>query len=403
MNKLLAIAWNDIRHQFADRSELVFFLVLPLLFTLVLAAAQGGGDDPNADLRNPLLVVDEDKSEVSARLGEALAASAVMRPVFKTRAEAESQFEQKDNTNTALLTIPAGFGQALMAGQPAELSVRKHPNDSRALTVEPAIRVAADQVSTAVLAARAAVAEAEQIRPFASDAARQAYFQQSIDMAQDLLKNPPARVEATQAAQVVRQGMSGAEQSSAGQLVTWCLITLIAASEGLLFERLEGTLRRMVITPTSKAIILTGKIAGRLGSGLVQMAVLIGVGALLLGVNWGRSPLALALIVVSFALAAVAFGVLLGTFAKTRSQAGWLSVMFGMVTAALGGAWWPLEITPPIYQTVVKALPTTWAMIGFNDVLVRGESAAGVLPEVAILLAFAVVFFGIGVRRFRFE
>jgi ABC-2 type transport system permease protein len=71
--------------------------------------------------------------------------------------------------------------------------------------------------------------------------------------------------------------------------------------------------------------------------------------------------------------------------------------------AALGGAWWPLEITPPIYQTVVKALPTTWAMIGFSNVLVRGQGVAGVWPQAAILLGFALVFFVVGIWRFRYE
>jgi len=52
---------------------------------------------------------------------------------------------------------------------------------------------------------------------------------------------------------------------------------------------------------------------------------------------------------------------------------------------------------------VVKALPTTWAMSAFNDILVRGQSVAGILPQASILVGFAVVFFAIGIRRFRFE
>jgi linearmycin/streptolysin S transport system permease protein len=168
-------------------------------------------------------------------------------------------------------------------------------------------------------------------------------------------------------------------------------------------ERLGGTLRRLASTPTSKATILGGKVLGRLGSGLLQMVLLIGFGAIVFKVQWGRSPVALAAIMLSFVLAAVAFGVLLGTFAKTRSQAGGLVILFSMLTAALGGCWWPLDITPPIYQTTVKILPTTWAMQGFNNVLVRGAGLEMVLPQVAVLLLFAVVFFAVGVKRLQFE
>jgi ABC-2 type transport system permease protein len=77
--------------------------------------------------------------------------------------------------------------------------------------------------------------------------------------------------------------------------------------------------------------------------------------------------------------------------------------MFSMLLSALGGAWWPLEVTPSAYQAVVKILPTTWAMIGFNDVILRGQGVAGILPVVGVLIAFAAVFFSLGIWRLRFE
>ncbi len=401
MRKLLAIAWNDIRLQFMEKSEIVFFLVLPIVFTSVLAMSMGG--DPTAGNRFPVIVVDEDKSAQSQQLVASLQASTVVKPQVKTAAAADAAFTTKDAYIPAVLTIPSGFGAGLVDAQPVSLNVRRAPSDNRVLGVEQEISSISTQMSNAILAARASVAEAERIRPFASAAARQAYFEQSMAMAQEQIKNPAARVAVTQASQVVRQGMTGAEQGSAGQMVTWVLITLIGAAAVFVEERIEGTLRRMASTPTHKATILGGKVLGRLSTGLLQMALLIVFGALIYKVQWGRSPLALVAIVLSFALAAVAFGVLLGTFAKTRSQAGGMIILFSMLMAALGGAWWPLEITPPAYQTVVKILPTTWAMQGFQNVLVRGADLNTVLPQVGVLLLFAVVFFAVGVKRLRFE
>lgn len=195
----------------------------------------------------------------------------------------------------------------------------------------------------------------------------------------------------------------GFEQSSPGELVTWVLITLLGASELLVDERLKGTLRRLAITPTSRAQVLTGKIVGQLGTGIVQMVVLIGFGAVAFGVDWGRSYLALAMVVLAFALAAVALGVALGTFVRTRRQASGLTIFFSMLLGALGGAWWPLEITPPSYQAAVRVLPSTWAMLGFQDVILRGQGPHGVLLETGALLAFAAVFFTVGIWRFRYE
>jgi ABC-2 type transport system permease protein len=181
------------------------------------------------------------------------------------------------------------------------------------------------------------------------------------------------------------------------------MTTLLGVAGFLVYERVMGTSRRLAVTPTGKATILGGNLLGRLAMGLFQMVVLIGFGALILKVQWGQSPVALMVLVIAFALASTAFGVMLATFCKTLSQANGLAVMFSMLFAALGGCWWPLEITPPIYQTVVKVLPSTWAMQGFTDVIVRGQGLIEVLPIVGILAIFAAVFFAVGLRRLRFE
>ncbi len=402
MRKIFHIARNDVKIELSSRWTLVFLLVLPVVFTAVIGGAlsnmEGGS---GGDSRFPLLVVDGDDSELSAGLVSVLEASDVVRPAVRSQEEGMRLFEEEDLP--ALLTIPEGFGNTLLAGEQAELALRKAPNDNRVLAIEQAVTAAASRVSNAVAAALVSVEERARREPFESEAARRAYFQQGLALARNVLADPLARVEATQAAEMPRQFASGFEQGSSGQVVTWVLITLIGAAEVFVNERLGGTLRRLVVTPTSQATILSGKIAGRLSLGLAQMVILIGVGAVVFGVNWGRSPAALVAMVLAFALAAVGFGVMLGTFAQTRSQASGLTILFSMLMAALGGAWWPLEVTPPIYQTVVKVLPTTWAMIGFNDVIVRGQNLVGVLPEAGILLGFALVFFVVGIWRFRYE
>ena len=119
--------------------------------------------------------------------------------------------------------------------------------------------------------------------------------------------------------------------------------------------------------------------------------------------NWGEAPVALALILVTSALAAAALGTTLGTFTKTEGQAGGLSWMLGMVMALLGGCWYPIELFPPFVQNFAKILPTTWAMQGMLDIVMRGQGLLTVLPNALVLLGFAVVFFVVGVLRFRYE
>jgi len=58
---------------------------------------------------------------------------------------------------------------------------------------------------------------------------------------------------------------------------------------------------------------------------------------------------------------------------------------------------------PPGIQNAVKVLPTTWAMQGMLDLVLRGGGFSDVVPEAAVLLGFAVIFFSVGVWRFKFE
>ena len=400
MGKILNIAWNDVRIQFSYPSYLIFFLVLPLVFTAVLGAAVAGGGAGGEDLI-PLLVVDEDASDFSQALLTALEGSGVVEPILASAEEAQRAFEEEEAP--AFLTIPQGLGKRLAAGEPVELDLRKAPNDNRGLAVEQALVAAAGRVEQDVTVARASLAEAEQLRPFETVEERSAYLEQGLTMAQAASQDGGIRVELTRAPEVNSEIASGFEQSSPGELVTWVLITLLGASELLVDERLKGTLRRIFVTPATKAQILAGKVVGQLGLGILQMALLIGFGAFVFNVNWGRSFAALAAVALAFALAAVALGITLGTFVRTRQQASGLTILFSMLLGALGGAWWPLEITPPGYQNAVKVLPSTWAMLGFQDVIVRGQGLSGVMLEAGVLLAFAAVFFTIGVWRFRYE
>lgn len=400
MGKILTIAWNDVRIRFSYPSYMIFFLVLPLVFTAVLGGALAD-DGSDGDNRLPLLVVDQDESSLSNALLAELEQSEAVRPVVKSAEEAEEAFEAEEAAT--LLTIPAGFAERLAAAEPVELDLQNMEGDSGIVAVEQVLAAAVSRLEQVVTVAHISVAEAETIRPFTSDHERTAYFEAGLELAQAAAEEGGLQVEQTQAPEVNPQIANGFEQSSPGELVTWVLITLLGASELLVDERLGGTLRRLFVTPASKAQVLAGKIVGQLALGVLQMTLLIGFGAVVFNVDWGRSLAALAVVALGFALAAVALGMTLGTFVRTRQQASGLTILFSMLMAALGGAWWPLEITPQSYQTAVKVLPSTWAMLGFQDVIVRGQGLQGVLLEGGVLLAFAVVFFVVGVWRFRYE
>jgi hypothetical protein len=77
MRKIFAIAWKDAIIRFASASELLFFIVLPLVFTFLLAGGTPSGEE---DPRVELLVVDEANTNLSQQLIAELESSTAIRP-----------------------------------------------------------------------------------------------------------------------------------------------------------------------------------------------------------------------------------------------------------------------------------------------------------------------------------
>ena len=398
MKKIFAIAWKDAIVRFASSSELLFFIILPLVFTFLLA---GGTPNGNQDTRIGLLVVDEAQTVLSTQIVTELEKSSAVRPEVTTRDEAQGQFDER--RASAVFIIPAGISiEGLQAGS-AEVELLQQPNNLNATIAERAVLTAIRRVSSAISAAQNAVSQREAKQPFASAIEKEAYFAGALELAQNIQSDAPERVTVVAGSTPDRVEYDPRANSSAGQLITWVFIPLFGISALFAYERQQGTLRRLLTTPASKATFLLGTIAGQVAMALIQMSLLVGFGVLVMQLNWGREPLALFVLLFCAALAAAAFGTTMGTFIKTEGQASGLSIMFGMMMALMGGCWYPLELFPPAIQNAVRVLPTTWAMQGMLDLGTRGGGLVDILPEAGVLIGFAVVFFTVGVLRFRYE
>jgi ABC-2 type transport system permease protein len=397
MKKIFAIVWKDTLMRFQGWSNWLFFLILPIIFTLVLAGGTGGSKDS----RIRLVVVDQANSPLSAELVAALEKSQAVRPDMMTLAQAETQFSQR--STSAVLIIPVEFDLTHLEKGSIPLELRQQPNNMDAIVSQRAVQSIISRVSAAADIANSSVTQAEKLRPFASQVDRQAYFDEALKQAQSLLSQAPDRVTESKGSTKDPINYDPRANSSAGQLITWVFIPLIGISAMFAEERQKGTLRRLLTTPTQKSTYLLGTIVGQALTALVQMLLLILFGTFVMKLDWSSQPLALAVMMVSATLAAAALGTTLGTFVKTEGQASGLSTMIGMVMALLGGCWYPLELFPKTVQNIVKILPTTWAMSGLLDIVQRKQGLLTILPDAGILLGFAAVFFAVGIRRFRYE
>jgi ABC-2 type transport system permease protein len=105
----------------------------------------------------------------------------------------------------------------------------------------------------------------------------------------------------------------------------------------------------------------------------------------------GNHIFALAVMTIVSALAALGYGVMVGTLAKTHQQAAAFGAVSIIIMAALGGLWVPMYLMAPVMQHVSILSPLNWALTGYYDIFIRGGNLTEIMPECIKLMVFFVV------------
>jgi ABC-type multidrug transport system permease subunit len=201
------------------------------------------------------------------------------------------------------------------------------------------------------------------------------------------------------------RGFNAFDLQVPGFAVTFLLIgMLMGLSLALIDEHDWGTLTRLRAASAPLGATLFGKMIARFLIGLVQMIILFAAGWALFGMSLGRAPSALLVPGATIAFAAAAFGLVVAGAGRTRDAVLPIGAIVIMTMAAMGGCWWPIDFEPQWMRTLALALPTTWAMRAFNDLMIRDLPLAAVLVPSAVNLGFGILYAAVGVaiarRRF---
>ncbi|MFT5051718.1 MAG: ABC-2 type transport system permease protein [Chlamydiales bacterium] len=197
---------------------------------------------------------------------------------------------------------------------------------------------------------------------------------------------------------------SGYEQTIPGTMVMFTLIIMLTAGAVLLvIERNQGLLRRLASTPLSRSSVVFGKWGGKVSLGMIQIAFAMLAGTFLFDMDWGPDLAMVTVVLLGWCALCASLGLLLGCLVRTEGQAVGVGVLASNVLAALGGCWWPIEITPSWMQSLARLLPTGWTMDAMHKLINFQAGAASAIPHVLGLFAAAWVVGWIAARRFRFD
>jgi ABC-type multidrug transport system permease subunit len=170
------------------------------------------------------------------------------------------------------------------------------------------------------------------------------------------------------------------------------MMTLIYGAVFLTIEKREGMLKRQLTLPISRTTVLAGKVLGRVFVAMLQIVILVAAGRFLFHLDFGHSAAGLFALLVSYAFAVAGIATFLGAILANPEQASIVGWLASMVMAAMGGCWWPSEVTPEWLRTAAHVFPTTWAMDAFHALISFGHGFEAVVLPVAVLCGFGVAF-----------
>ena len=418
LKQIFALTWKDLKVFFKDRGAVVLIFVQPFMFILVMSYALSGifrtGDRPIL-----ILAVNQDKGTQTAavlrQLGEmksfAVETTWQGQPLTQQMAE---QLIIKGKRNLALI-FPPDFS-AVLEQNPAVRQRRTtkvvfivDPTTSSQL-VEPIqgtlqgllertaftamVPKGVDYVFDR-LAPQTPIKERENFRARAEGAMSGGLMEGQTPVATVEQTSPPG-MRMKKLPDVFQQNVPGYTIYG----IFW-IVSLLAVS--VLREKQEGTFRRLLVAPMGRMVMLAGKLMPYYLINIVQIAIMLGVSSLIFKMNLGHSPAGLVVVSLAAAATATGLGVLVAALGRTEAQIGGLTVLVLLTLSALGGCFVPRFTMPDWLRTVGLITPHAWALDAYQDLLVRGYGLLEVLPKVGTLVAFALVFFTIGVWRFRFE
>lgn len=428
MSKIFAIAWKDVLITFTDRNLILIMLVTPLTLSTIIAVALGDvasganfRDIPvaivNMDAGDPAGEVNYGQIYVSAFIPQETSTSDAECSVSVDDGEAGTDLADLtnatiyDNAETArqavrdgdvvaAVIIPEDLSRTLafQPGQemrdPVNIEVFGDPNRSISAAI---IRSVVEGLTNQIVTGQIAIAATVDTLIASGNA---------LNFEQDALAC--AFVPGFNTITVAREAVAGDEFDplviiGSAQAAFFALFTAAGGASGILEERQNGTMQRMLVSPTSRLYILLGKLIGVFMMVLLQLVFLFVsftlVGSMLDGeikLIWGTNIPAIIALILLTSLSAAGVGIFIASLAKTVEQVGIVGGVVALAMGMLGGAFFQVEVLGD-FEFVTRLSIVRWGAEGFTK-LSNGEVDIGL--NLLFLLLIGMVLFATSLAVF---
>lgn len=411
MKKLLLIGLKDLQLMFRDRAALTFMLLAPFLLTIGMGFVTGrfsGGSTGISDI--PVVIVNLDQAELGNALEDLFNSedmAELLEPTASSDPEAARQLIDSDQASAAVI-IPQGFTRSIIPAEgtmfdansvpPEAVQIEVYANPSRptgagivkAIVDEFVSRV--EEGRTSGMTSIVGLMQSGLLNPQNAESEARAMFE-NVDETESTaitLKTDKEGAAATE--------FDLLAYFAPGMALMFLMYTASYGGRSILAERAQGTLPRLMISPTQTAQVLGGKVLGIFFMGVAQVGILILASAVFFQVKWG-DPLGMIALILAAVFGAAGWGMVITAFARTPAQVGSTGSAIMLIFGILGGSFINLEQLPPFMQTISKITPNAWGLDGFTT-LALGGTLKNLTEPITALLIMGAVLFGIAVVLF---
>ncbi|WP_454999032.1 ABC transporter permease [Capnocytophaga gingivalis] len=364
MKQLIAFIRKEFYHVFRDRRTLLILFGIPIAQIILFGQAL------SSEVKNiGIAVLDEANNTYSQEITHRLQAS----PYFKLKDplyhynQVEDQFKRGE-IKVALI-FPPDFGKDLYtpSGTPLQL-ITDGSDPNTAKTVQ--------NYFSAMVAS----------------------YQQELNPAVQL----PYQIT-VENRMLYNEEQNGSMNFVPGVIaLVFMIVSTALTSVAVVREKELGTMEILLVSPFKPIMILIAKAVPYLILSLINFTVILLLSVYMLDVPIRGNLLLLYAESTLFIIICLSLGLLISTVTASQ-QTAMLIAMMGMMlpTAFFTGFMFPIENMPLIFQGISKVFPSSYYYSIVKKVMLKGLDFTYVWKETLILIAMAVVFLSLAMKKFK--
>ncbi|GGM23855.1 putative transport permease YfiN [Paraliobacillus quinghaiensis] len=384
IRKIATVAMFELKRIFKKPQSYIIMFGMPLLFTLIFGSLLSGGEQ----VKPTITIVNNDNSTLANNYIDEIQAKDVMKLNFTDEDRAASDLS--DHKITGYILIEKGFEKHLLNEEKLNIMFKHSPEYNGAVMIK---QVLHNSLQKIMISTKASTVY--------SSLTGDSWEGINTKISNELKTSSGLKTEMiTKNSEMA--GMQNMSARSAGFTIMFVMMAMLSSTGVILEAKQTGVWYRLMATPTSRLELLLGYLLGFFLIGWVQFGILMAVSTIIFNITWGNI-VANIILISALLICTIGISLFIAGFVKTSEQQAVFGNLVIISTCMLAGVYWPLEIVPNFMQEVARFVPQFWALEGLMELMVRGGSIIDIVEPIGILLAFAIVFLGVGITRVRFD